>query len=73
MTGSLQVKSDKFYAVLNFKNQEGKRVQKWICLNLPVRGNKRKAEAMLREATIHTNELVSASGTAGPLSRLGIH
>ena len=49
MTGSLQVKSDKFYAVLNFKNQEGKRVQKWICLNLPVRGNKRKAEIMLRE------------------------
>ena len=47
MTGSLQVKSGKFYAVLNFKNQEGKRVQKWICLNLPVKGNKRKAEAML--------------------------
>ena len=47
MTGSLQVKSGKFYAVLNFKNQEGKRIQKWICLNLPVKGNKRKAEAML--------------------------
>lgn len=49
MTGSLQTKNDKFYAVLNFKNQDGKRVQKWICLNLPVRGNKRKAETMLRD------------------------
>lgn len=37
MTGSLQVKNEKFYAVLNFKNQEGKRVQKWISLNLPVK------------------------------------
>lgn len=49
MTGSLQVKSDKYYAVLNFKDQSGKRVQKWICLHLSVKGNKRKAEAMLRE------------------------
>lgn len=49
MTGSLQVKNDKYYAVLNFKNQDGKRVQKWISLNLPVRGNKRKADALLKE------------------------
>ena len=49
MTGSLQVKSDKYYAVLNFKDRSGKRVQKWICLHLSVKGNKRKAEAMLRE------------------------
>lgn len=49
MTGSLQVKNNKFYAVLNFKNQDGKRVQKWICLNLTVKGNKRRAEAMLND------------------------
>lgn len=49
MTGSLQIKNNKFYAVLNFKNEEGKRVQKWINLNLPVKGNKRRAEAMLTE------------------------
>lgn len=49
MTGSLQVKNDKFYAVLNFRNQDGKRIQKWFPLNLPVRGNKRKAEAMLKD------------------------
>lgn len=49
MTGSLQVKSGKYYAVLNFKDENGKRVQKWICLHLSERGNKRNAEAMLRE------------------------
>lgn len=49
MTGSIQIKSDKYYAVLNFKDQTGKRVQKWIALNLPVKGNKRRAEALLNE------------------------
>ena len=52
MTGSLQIKNDKFYAVLNFRNQDGKRVQKWIALNLPLKGNKRKAEAMLNQLLI---------------------
>ncbi len=52
MTGSLQIKNDKFYAVLNFRNQDGKRVQKWISLDLPVKGNKRKAEAMLNQLLI---------------------
>lgn len=49
MTGSLQIKNDKFYAVLNFRDQNGKRAQKWISLNLPVKGNKRRAEAMLNQ------------------------
>ena len=52
MTGSLQIKNDKFYAVLNFRNQDGKRTQKWISLNLPVKGNKRKAEAVLNQLLI---------------------
>ena len=52
MTGSLQIKNDKFYAVLNFRDRNGKRVQKWIPLNLPVRGNKRRAEAMLNQLLI---------------------
>lgn len=49
MTGSLQIKNDKYYAVLNFRDENGKRVQKWVSLNLPVRGNKRKADLMLRQ------------------------
>ena len=32
MTGTLQTKGSKFYAVLNFKNESGQRVQKWINL-----------------------------------------
>lgn len=49
MTGSLQTKGDMYYAVLNFKDESGKRKQKWIPLHLAVKGNKRKAEAMLNE------------------------
>lgn len=52
MTGSLQIKNEKYYAVLNFRDQSGKRVQKWINLNMPVRGNKRRAEAELNELLV---------------------
>lgn len=48
MTGSLAVKSGKYYAVINVY-ENGKRKQKWICSNLPEKGNKRKAEQFLRE------------------------
>jgi hypothetical protein len=47
MTGSLQIKSGVYYAVLNFKDEHGKRRPKWICTNLKVKDNKRKAEAFL--------------------------
>ena len=49
MTGSLQEKNGKFYAVLNFRDADGNRKQKWINLKLPIKGNKRKAEAMLAD------------------------
>lgn len=48
MTGSLQIKQEKYYIVLNCTEQ-GKRKQKWISTGLTVKGNKRKAEQMLRE------------------------
>ena len=48
MTGSLQVKNDKFYIIINLK-ENGKRKQKWIATGLEVKGNKRKAEQLLRE------------------------
>lgn len=53
MTGSLQIKGDKYYAVLNFKDRGGKRVQKWIPLNLTTKGNKRRAESMLNELIVN--------------------
>ena len=46
LTGNLQIKNGKYYAVLNLK-VDGKRKPKWIPLGLPVRGNKRQAEALL--------------------------
>lgn len=48
MTGSLTIKSGKYYAVLNVY-ENGKRKKKWISTNLPEKGNKRKAEQFLRE------------------------
>ncbi len=51
MTGSLQVKNGKFYMVLN-TYENGKRKVKWIATGLDERGNKRKAEQMLRETLL---------------------
>lgn len=51
MTGSLQVKNGKFYIVLN-DVVNGKRKQRWISTGLPVKGNKRKAEQLLREKLV---------------------
>lgn len=49
MTGSLQEKCGKYYAVLNTYDPNGKRKLKWIATGLEVKGNKRKAEKRLRE------------------------
>ena len=48
ITGSLQTKDNKYYAVLNLK-KNGKRHQKWICTGYTVKGNKTKAMAVLEE------------------------
>lgn len=48
MTGSLTIKNGKYYAVLNVY-VDGKRKKKWICSDLPEKGNKRRAEQFLRE------------------------
>ena len=48
MTGSLQIKNGKYYAVINLIDANGKRKQKWISTGLEVKGNKRKAEQILR-------------------------
>ena len=49
MTGSLQEKRGIYYCVLNYRTPEGKRKQKWITTQLPIKGNKRKAEKFLLE------------------------
>ena len=51
-TGSVQEKNGRFYFVLNLYDANGKRKIKWISTGLTVRGNKRKAEAMLHEVLL---------------------
>lgn len=50
MSGSLQIKENKYYAVLNLKGADGKRRQQWVTLGLDaVKGNKKKAAALLKQ------------------------
>lgn len=49
MTGSIQTKNGKYYAVINLTDINGKRKQKWISTGLEIKGNKRKAEQILRD------------------------
>lgn len=49
VAGHLQEKKGYFYAVLSFKDVTNKRKTKWIATGLPVKGNKKKAEAALAE------------------------
>lgn len=48
MTGSLQVKNGKYYAVINLY-VDGKRKIKWIPTGLDVHNNKKRAEQILRD------------------------
>ena len=49
MTGSLQIKNGKYYAVLNYRDEYDKRKQKWICTELEIKGNKKAAEKFLNQ------------------------
>lgn len=48
MTGSLQVKNDKYYAVLNLYDKDGKRKPKWVYTGFNTKDGVRKAEKALR-------------------------
>ena len=47
VAGHLQIQKGYYYAVVSWKAADGKRKVKWISMGLPVKGNKRKAEAEL--------------------------
>ena len=47
--GHLQEKKGYFYAVLSYKDEQGKRKTKWISTGLVVKGNKKRAEEFLME------------------------
>ena len=50
VAGHLREKRGIFHIVLNYSDSAGKRKTKWISTGLPVKGNKKKAEALLMEA-----------------------
>lgn len=52
MTGSLQIKNNTYYTVLSYKDKDGKHKKKWQTTGLPVKGNKRKAEEILRQRIV---------------------
>lgn len=55
MTGCLQIKNGKYYAVLSYY-ENGKRKRPWIPTGLTTKGNKRRAEQILRDK-IHEYEI----------------
>lgn len=64
MTGSLQIKNGKFYIVLN-TYEKGKRKPRWMATGLDAKGNKRRAEQLLREA-IQQEEALQSPGAISP-------
>lgn len=62
-TGSLQIKNNRYYAVICFNNN-GKQTQKWISTKLSSEpGNKRKAQAFLKEKIEEYEYISSAADT----------
>ena len=49
VAGHVREKKGYFYAVLNYTDAFGNRKTKWIATGLPVKGNKKRAEAFLQE------------------------
>ena len=49
VAGHLQEKNGYFYIVLSYKDENGKRKTPWFATDLPVKGNKKRAEALLLE------------------------
>ncbi|OME13243.1 tyrosine-type recombinase/integrase [Paenibacillus odorifer] len=61
VAGHLQEKKGHFYIVLNCKDEEGKRKPKWIPTGLTVKGNKKRAEALLLETRVNFSRLLNAA------------
>ena len=49
VAGHLSEKNGNYYAVLSYTDMFGKRRTKWVNTGLPIRGNKKRAEAFLTE------------------------
>ena len=56
MTGSIQEKNGKWYLVISYKDTQNKWKTKWQSTNLPIKGNKKAAESLLKETLANLNE-----------------
>ena len=50
VAGHLREKGGHYYAVLNYTDYQGNRKSKWIATGLTIKGNKKRAEAILMDA-----------------------
>lgn len=50
LPGHPQEKNGYYYLVLTYPGREGRKKTKWISTGLPVKGNKKRAEALLQSA-----------------------
>ena len=65
ITGHLTEKNNMFYIVLNLPSANGKRNRKWISTGYPVKGNKTKATALLKETVCKANTGEDVFGRTG--------
>ena len=57
VSGHLSEKKGHYYAVITYKDGFGNRKTKWIATGLPVKGNKKRAEAILNEQKLKYEEI----------------
>lgn len=61
MTGSLQTKNNKYYLVLNYRDDHNRDKRKWISTGLEVKNNKVKAQQMLKDYLENNRVLETSS------------
>jgi integrase len=69
VTGHLEEKRGIYQIVLNWK-ENGKRCRKGFSTRLPIKSNKKKAEAMLRKACDEQEEFLAQRGDVSPKSTM---
>jgi len=57
ITGRLTEKNGRYQMIVNLKDEKGNSKPKWISTGLAVKGNKKKAEAILRDTLHHYNSV----------------
>lgn len=69
ITGHLQEKGGRNYMVLNLKDENQRWKPKWLAPGLPLKGNKKRTEAMLHE-TIKAYEAKMSQESKAPVGVL---